>query len=217
MALFIKRTNVGMNMPLYSTNLSQTKLVVGLGNPGDQYACTRHNIGFDSVDQFVTSHEFDGWKHDKKHDADIAIGQIDETRVILVKPQTFMNNSGQAVQSIAHYYTVQTGNILVLHDELDIPFGVIKTKHGGGSAGHNGLKSIITHLGEEFSRVRIGIANDFSGKADSADFVLGKFTTEEQESVPLLIREASAIIEEWLAGDSHIPTDTRTVIFKDLG
>lgn len=216
MALFIKRTNAGMSMPLYSTNLRQTRLVIGLGNPGAEYDRTRHNIGFASVDVFESSHEFGGWKHDKKHNLSIATGQIDETRVILVKPQTFMNNSGDAVRSIADYLTILPSNMLVIHDELDIPFGIIKTKFGGGSAGHNGLKSIIQHLGEDFSRVRIGISNEYKDRTGGADFVLASFSAEEQNSVPLLTREAAAIIEEWLAGTPQIPADTRTVILKDL-
>lgn len=216
MALFIKRTNAGMSSPLYSTNLSQTRLIVGLGNPGSEYDRTRHNIGFASVDVFENSHEFGGWKHDKKHNLELATGQIDETRVLLAKPQDFMNLSGDSIRSLADYLGILPSNILVIHDELDIPFGVIKTKFGGGSAGHNGLKSIIKHFGEDFSRVRIGIANEFKVTADGADFVLARFSAEEVESVPLLTREAAAITEEWLAGPPQIPSDTRTVIFKDI-
>lgn len=216
MALFVKRNNAGMNMPLYSTNLSQTRLIVGLGNPGSEYDRTRHNIGFDSVDVFAKGHEFEAWKHDKKHNLELTTGQIDETRVILAKPQTFMNASGDAVRSLADYLHILPSNMLVIHDELDVDFGIIKTKFGGGSAGHNGLKSLIQHFGEDFSRVRIGIANEYADKTDSANFVLAKFSANELESVPLLTREAASIIEEWIAGPNHMPTDTRTVIFKDI-
>ncbi len=213
MALFVKRTNAGMNLPLYSTNLSQTRLIVGLGNPGSEYDRTRHNIGFDAVEAFAKGHDFDAWKLDKKHNLELSTGQVDETRVILVKPHTFMNNSGDAIRSICDYLNILHNNIIVVHDELDIPFGVIKTKYGGGSAGHNGLKSIIKHFGEDFSRIRIGIKNEHAQHHDSADFVLSKFSATEQESVPLLIREAAAIIEEWLVGPNQINADTRTVIF----
>lgn len=213
MALFIKRTNAGMSSPLYSTNLSQTRLIIGLGNPGKDYDNTRHNIGFAAVDVFESSHDFGGWKHDKKHNLDLATGQIDETRVLLAKPQTFMNNSGDAVRSLAEYLHILPSNILVVHDELDINFGIIKTKFGGGSAGHNGLKSIIKHLGEDFSRIRVGVANKHKDTTESSDFVLAKFDSQEKESVPLLIRESAAIIEEWIAGQNQIPTETRTVLF----
>lgn len=214
MALFVKRTNAGMNLPLYSTNLSQTRLIVGLGNPGPEYVHTRHNIGFAVVDHYAQSHDFDAWKLDKKHSIELSTGQVDETRVIVARPLTFMNNSGEAVRSLCDYLNILHSNVLVVHDELDITFGIIKTKYGGGSAGHNGLKSIIKHFGEDFSRIRIGIQNEYAQHHDSADFVLAKFSASEQESVPLLVRESAAIIDEWLVGPAQITTDTRTVIFN---
>lgn len=147
-------------------------LVVGLGNPGGEYAMTRHNVGFMAVDAIA-----DGaaWKNEKN--ALTARVEIDGHRVILVKPQTFMNNSGTAVQALMTFYKIPLENLVVIHDDMDIPVADLREKVGGGSAGHNGIRSIDAHVGREYRRIRIGIGHprDFNLPMDPADWVLGKF------------------------------------------
>lgn len=148
-------------------------LVVGLGNPGPQYVNTRHNVGFITVDALVG----DGvtWKQEKN--ALTVRLDIAGRRVIFVKPQTFMNNSGVAVQALMTFYKIPLENIIVIHDDMDIPVGDCREKIGGGSAGHNGIKSIDAYIGREYRRIRIGIGHprDFGLPMDPADWVLGKF------------------------------------------
>lgn len=147
-------------------------LVVGLGNPGGEYASTRHNVGFMAVDALAGDVK---WKSEKN--ALVASGDIGGRRVIFVKPQTFMNNSGVAVQALITYYKIPLENLVVIHDDMDIPVGDCREKIGGGSAGHNGIRSIDAHVGREYRRIRIGIGHprDFDLPMDPADWVLGKF------------------------------------------
>jgi len=147
-------------------------LIVGLGNPGGEYAHTRHNVGFMAVNAMAGDVK---WKNEKN--ALVARGEIDGRRVIFVKPQTFMNNSGTAVQALMTYYKVPLENLVVIHDDMDIPVGDCREKTGGGSAGHNGIRSIDAHVGREYRRIRIGIGHprDFNLPMDPADWVLGKY------------------------------------------
>lgn len=148
-------------------------LVVGLGNPGGQYETTRHNVGFMAVDAIAG----DGAKWKNEKDALTTRVEIDGHRIILVKPQTFMNNSGVAVQALMTFYKIPLENLIVIHDDMDIPVGNCREKIGGGSAGHNGIRSIDAHVGREYRRIRIGIGHprDFDLPMDAADWVLGKF------------------------------------------
>lgn len=148
-------------------------LIVGLGNPGVQYERTRHNVGFMAVDTLAGMDAM--WRSEKN--ALTARVDIDGRRVIFVKPQTFMNNSGMAVQALMTFYKIPLENLIVIHDDMDIPVGDCREKIGGGSAGHNGIKSIDAHVGREYRRIRIGISHprDFSLPMDAADWVLGKF------------------------------------------
>ena len=138
------------------------KLIVGLGNPGKKYEKTRHNIGFLVLDRLVQQHrecDFSNWEQSKKFNAEICGGTYKGEKVILVKPLTFMNNSGQAVGMIAQYYKIRPNDLIVAHDEKDIPLGEIRVQKDRGPAGHNGVKSIIEHCGtKNFTRIRIGIA-----------------------------------------------------------
>ena len=133
------------------------------------------------------------------------------TRVILCKPATFMNNSGEAAQAVQRFYRVYNSGTLAVYDELSIPFGSLRTRVGGSDAGHNGIKSLINYLGEDFNRLRIGTGNEVSEKADASNFVLGKFTKNEQETILLILREAGAIITEFIF-DGELPHETRTII-----
>lgn len=156
-------------------------MVVGLGNPGTQYDGTRHNVGFMAVDTLAGENAL--WKSEKN--ALTARVDINGQRVILVKPQTFMNNSGVAVQALMTFYKIPLENIVVIHDDMDIPVGDCREKIGGGSAGHNGIKSIDAHVGREYRRIRIGISHprDFDLPMDAADWVLGKFDSVQMKKI----------------------------------
>ncbi len=156
-------------------------LVVGLGNPGAQYTNTRHNVGFMAVDALVGDDAI--WRNEKN--ALTARVEIDGRHVIFVKPQTFMNNSGMAVQALMTFYKIPLENIIVIHDDMDIPVGDCREKIGGGSAGHNGIKSIDAHVGREYRRIRIGISHprDFDLPMEPADWVLGKFGAVQMDLV----------------------------------
>jgi PTH1 family peptidyl-tRNA hydrolase len=169
------------------------KIIIGLGNPGKEYTHTRHNAGFLALDYFLESQApGETFSYDKKFNADIAIVQLEGEKIFLVKPQTFMNNSGESVQKIASYFGVNTKEeITVIYDEIDIPFGKIKIT-GNSAGGHKGMQSIIDQLGtDEIYRVRIGIANDHSKQSETAHFVLREFSKEEKEMLPKILKKAS--------------------------
>lgn len=209
MALFQKKPLAGSFAPLYTLGMNRTVLLVGLGNKGKQYVGTRHNIGFECVDAFVRTSEISAWVEKKDLKCLHSSGTVGNTRVIAIKPTTFMNLSGEAVQAAAQFYKVPADSILVVHDELDIPFGQIRTRVGGSDAGNNGIKSIIQHIGPDFGRVRIGIKADTP--MDGKDFVLARFDEEEQQQLPNLIRETTAILTEYIYGDK-LPHETRSFI-----
>lgn len=156
-------------------------LIVGLGNPGAQYANTRHNVGFMAIDMMAG----DGvaWKLEKN--ALVARGEIDGKKIIWVKPQTFMNNSGVAVQGLMTFYKVPLENLVVIHDDMDVAIGALREKIGGGSAGHNGIRSIDAHVGRDYRRIRIGVGHprDFGLPMDPADWVLGRFGVEQMDAI----------------------------------
>ena len=156
-------------------------MIVGLGNPGVEYARTRHNVGFMAVEHLAGGDA--AWK--TEHDAMTCRTIINEHKIIFVRPMTFMNNSGIAVGALARFYKVPTENIIVIHDDMDIPVGTIREKIGGGSAGHNGIKSIDAAVGAEYKRIRIGIGHprDFELKIDPTDWVLGRFGDEQMVQI----------------------------------
>jgi PTH1 family peptidyl-tRNA hydrolase len=133
------------------------KLFVGLGNPGQDYAFNRHNVGFMAVDAIAAAHGFPAWR--KRFDSLLAEGRLGAEQVLLLKPQTFMNASGRAAGEAMRYYKLNPGDVVVFHDELDLAPGKIRVKTGGGVAGHNGLKSMTAHIGNDYVRVRIGIGH----------------------------------------------------------
>jgi len=166
-----------------NTDDSLVRLIVGLGNPGKQYDDTRHNIGFAAIDAYRDANELPKWQDKPKFKAMISEDIIGGKKIILAKPTTFMNDSGQAVRALRDYYKISNDDITVIHDELDLPFGTVKQKQGGGSAGNNGLKSIIAHIGQDFNRIRIGVKNDVLDRMGASDFVLAKFNTDEQKKL----------------------------------
>lgn len=196
----------------YSIGLNKTVILVGLGNPGTEYDLTRHNIGFYALDAFVSqTDEMSDWIEKKDLKALQSSGQLGQTRVIAIKPTTFMNLSGEAVQAVAAFYKVAAENIVVVHDELDVDFGSIRMRKGGSSAGHNGIKSVTQHIGEDYGRIRVGIGPKNPPQIDSADFVLQKFSSDEQTHLPALAKETSAILTEYVYG-GQLPHDTRSFI-----
>ncbi len=211
MALFQKKPQVSDNLPLYTIGAHKTVLLIGLGNPGKEYLGTRHNIGFAILDEFAQKNDFPAWTAKKDLKCQLAINNLGENRVVLCKPQTFMNNSGEAAQAVQHFYRVYNQQTLAIYDELAIPFGQLRTRLGGADAGHNGVKSLIGHLGADFGRLRVGIGAKASKKADAADYVLGKFSKEEKGHLSQIIRESNAIITEFIFG-AELPHETRTVI-----
>jgi PTH1 family peptidyl-tRNA hydrolase len=196
---------------LYTIGMQKSKLIVGLGNIGREYEGTRHNIGFACVDYFAKTNEFPAWVHKKDLKCDFSSHNLAGTRVILIKPGTYMNLSGEAVQAVQAFYKLPNFDTIVVHDELDLPFGQIRTRPGGSDAGNNGIKSIIQHLGEDFNRVRIGVANKISDKADSAEFVLDKFSKDEAKQLDSLYKEVNAVLNEAILAE-QFPTDTRNFL-----
>jgi PTH1 family peptidyl-tRNA hydrolase len=159
------------------------RLVIGLGNPGPRYAGNRHNIGFMAVDAIARRHGFPPWR--KRFHGVATEGPLAGERVMLLKPETYMNESGRAVQEAAQFYKVGLADIVVLHDELDLPPGKVRLKTGGGAAGHNGLRSIGAHLGNDFRRVRIGIGHP-GVKEMVQNYVLQDFAKAERAWVETL-------------------------------
>jgi PTH1 family peptidyl-tRNA hydrolase len=212
MALFQRRPQAGDKIQYFTLGQNKTILVVGLGNIGAEYDGTRHNVGFAAIDRFVSDHEFSGWMEKKDLKCRLATAQIGESRVIAIKPSTFMNLSGEAVQAVIHFYKIHPENIVVVYDELDIPFGQIRTRVGGSSAGHNGVKSVTQHLGEEYGRIRIGIGPKTHEKMDTADFVLGQFPKEQQDQMTNLTKEVSAILSEYIYSNTALPHETRSFL-----
>jgi peptidyl-tRNA hydrolase, PTH1 family len=173
------------------------QLWVGLGNPGAQYALHRHNVGFMAADIIAEVHGLAPWS--KKFRSLIAEGRIGSQRVLLLKPQTFMNDSGDAVQQALRFYKLDMDALTVFHDELDLAPFKVKVKVGGGTAGHNGLRSIDASLGSEFRRVRIGIGHPGPGRKDLVTpHVLGNYRKAEMEPLSDVLA-AIAAEAEWLA------------------
>jgi len=148
------------------------KLFVGLGNPGAQYALNRHNVGFMAVDAIAASHGFPSWR--KRFSGLAAEGKLGRESVLLLKPQTYMNESGRSVGQAVRFYKLDLADVVVFHDELDLAPGKVRVKTGGGTAGHNGLKSLTAHIGNDYVRVRIGIGHP-GNKALVHDHVLQNF------------------------------------------
>src|SRR5512143_2560155 len=162
--------------------MSAIRLIVGLGNPGREYEDTRHNAGFWWVDELARAHQF-SFRDEAKFHGLAARGKMQSHELYLLKPQTFMNVSGRSVGAVAQFYKIEPAQILVVHDELDLPPGSAKLKLGGGHGGHNGLKDIIAHLGSrDFWRLRIGIGHP-GDRAEVANFVLNAPRREERELI----------------------------------
>lgn len=179
------------------------KLIVGLGNPGKEYAQTRHNAGFMCVDVFCAAHEFSPWKLDKKFNALVSEGTLNGEKVILAKPQTFMNVSGEAVQKIVNFYNVPLADLWLVYDDIDLPLGTLRIRADGAPGTHNGMKSVTALLGsQKFPRVRIGIESRGETAAkeqDISSFVLHSFGKDELPVIEKATKEAANALESGLS------------------
>ena len=178
--------------------MAEPLLVVGLGNPGPAYAKTRHNIGF-MVADVLAARIGSAFKVHKKSGAEVITGRLAGAPVVLAKPRCYMNESGRQVGPLAKFYSVPPARIVVIHDELDIDFGRIRLKVGGGEGGHNGLRSVASALGsKDFQRVRIGVGRP-PGRKDPAAFVLEAFTAAERAEGPTICEQAADATELLIA------------------
>ena len=174
------------------------KLIVGLGNPGDKYARNRHNIGFMAVDQIAGDHGFSPFRG--KFQGSVSEGRLGAQKVILLKPETYMNNSGQSVAAAAKFYKFEPADIIVFHDEIDLSPGKLKTKIGGGHAGHNGLRSLHQHLGPEYGRIRMGVGHP--GHKDAVPgYVLRDFSKADGDWLDDMLRGISDGAPHLASGD----------------
>lgn len=211
MGLFTRQpVQLKQNLPYTVSASVKTKLVVGLGNPEKKYEKTRHNFGFLAVEQYAKNNNYGDWQEQTKFKALISENSFISTKVILVKPLTYMNLSGEAVQLIASYYKVNTPDILVVYDDLSLPFGHIRSRRGGQSGGHNGVKSLMNCLDNDFYRLKIGTKNSKLSNLDQSDFVLAKFTKAEESAIKAILSEVSEMINEFVFNNS-ITNDTRKV------
>lgn len=174
------------------------KLIVGLGNIGEKYHMTRHNVGFIVLDEYahIKNMEF---KYDKQLEANIAIKTINSEKVIIIKPTTFVNLSGNAVSKVMSYYKIPLEDVLVVYDDIDLEVGRLRIRETNGHGGHNGIRDIINHLGtKDFKRIRVGIGNDKSMPLDH--YVLGKFSKVDIENLKDVVIDCMNIIDEFNSG-----------------
>ncbi len=181
------------------------KIIFAQGNPGIEYEKTRHNVGFLALDFYVAKKDSDFAPKSKFH-ADIAELGSGGDKVLLVKPTTFYNDTGLSARALADFYKLETTDILVIHDELALPFATIRTRSKGSDAGNNGIKSLNAHLGENYARVRVGTANELAEKQNPYDFVLSKFSAEEFGKLEKdIFPKIAEVIDDFIAG-SHSAT-----------
>lgn len=179
--------------------MSDRSLIVGLGNPTRKYRNTRHNVGFRCVDALAEQY---GLSFDKKQaKAQVALGTVEEQGVILAKPQTFMNLSGESVGKLVDYYCISPAHLLIIFDDMDIPLGTLRIRKGGGTGGHNGMKSIVQRLGtQDFPRIRFGIGRP-PGRLDPAAYVLRPFEGDDALLVAETVDRVLQAIRTWLTAD----------------
>ena len=178
------------------------KLIVGLGNPGTEYARTRHNAGFLFADELAARHGA-SFRSEPRHRCELARARIGADEVWLLKPMNYMNHSGDAVQSVASFYKVPLEAILVAYDDLDFPAGVVRLKEGGGAAGHNGMRDVIAQMGDAFWRLRIGIGHP-GDRSQVLDYVLGRPPAEEAQLLQGAILAAADIVPTLLTDGAQV-------------
>lgn len=172
------------------------RVLIGLGNPGSKYNNTKHNVGFNIIDHIAHQFGFDDFG--SKYDANISVGQINNMKVALVKPMSYMNNSGIPLSHFIKFFKIAPDKLIVFHDELELETARCKMKLGGGNAGHNGLKSIDQYIGVDYYRVRVGVSRPAISQMNVSDYVLSKFTPDESSKIDLLkqliIKEMNGIL-----------------------
>ena len=181
------------------------KLIVGLGNPEEKFKNTRHNVGFRILDEYAREKGVD-FQPKEKFRAHVAELSVDGEKILLAKPTTYYNLTGESARAIADFYKIAPSDILVVHDELALPFGTIRTRTGGSDAGNNGIKSMNQHLGQDTARIRIGVYNELRDRIDDADFVLSNFTRTEDDALTALAGKIIGIMDDFTAG--HFQTTT---------
>ena len=178
------------------------KLIVGLGNPGKQYELTRHNVGFLCIDQLENRYHLT-FKFESTFNAMVATTVVGGEKCIFVKPQTYMNLSGEAVGKILKYYKVDLSDMLVIYDDMDLPLGSLRLREKGSAGGHNGIKNIIAHVGtQEFKRIRVGISGH--ANIDAKDYVLGRFSKDEQSKLVVIREHVGKAVEEFIGGKPFV-------------
>ena len=175
-------------------------LIVGLGNPGKEYEKTRHNVGFMVLDKAAGKVDSSNFVHDKKHNGQIAKVRVGDQEAILLKPQTYMNLSGESLASVAKYYKIEPEQTVVISDDVNIELGQVRVRYSGEAGGHKGLGSIISHSGLDFWRIRIGVG--LNPQIPIEDYVLQKFAKDEQESVDISIDKTASYLIESISQDS---------------
>lgn len=188
----LSRAQTGATDDIGQSDALQKKLIIGLGNPGRQYAKNRHNIGFMVIDRLAQKYEIGISR--KKHNAYLGTGRIGDRLVVLAKPQTYVNRSGDSAVRLSNFYDIQPADILVIYDEIDLPIGTLRIRERGGSGGHNGMKSVISRIGQDFPRMRLGVDRP-PGRMDPSTYVLRDFEADEWLIVDEMISEALAAIE----------------------
>lgn len=194
-------------MTTVSVDRAAPALIVGLGNPGPQYEKTRHNVGFMVADA-LAGRIGSAFSSHKKSNSDIVQARLGSRSVVIAKPRTFMNLSGQPVAALARFFSIEPANIVVVHDELDIDFGALRLKLGGGEGGHNGLRSISQHLStKDYLRVRVGVGRP-PGRMDPASFVLKPFSAAERKDLGVVVEEAADAAELLLSAGLEAAQNT---------
>jgi peptidyl-tRNA hydrolase, PTH1 family len=187
------------------------KIIFAQGNPESKYNHTRHNVGFWLIDAYAKTHDL-SWIQKSKFKATIAEGVIGGEKIILVKPTTYYNDTGISARILIDFYSLDPAtDLLVIHDDLALPIGTIRTRGQGSDAGNNGIKSLNAHIGPAYHRIRVGIWTDLRDKTGDIDFVLGTFTQAESDTISLVQPAVSAAIDQFIAGTLQHHTHVHTI------
>jgi len=184
------------------------KLIFGFGNVGEHFANTRHNIGFAVLDALAAGEGIE-WQLKDRFKAYIAEGGLAGQKIMLAKPTTYYNLVGESVRAIKDFYKIDNRDILVIHDELALPFGTLRTRTDGSDAGNNGIRSLVAHVGEDIARIRIGTANQHTANHDASDFVLDHFSHEETQAMPQLVQAATQLVHDFVQHEKFGHTSVR--------
>lgn len=181
------------------------KLIFAQGNPGPDYAQTRHNVGWQILDAYARAQQGTDFSAKPKFYADIAELSVAGEKILLIKPQTWYNETGRSARAIVDFYKLAPSDVLVIHDELALPLGTLRTREKGSDAGNNGIKSLNAHLGQDYTRLRVGVANDQLDRIGAFDFVLGKFSADEKATLDTtIIPKAIELINHFCRGDLQL-------------